>query len=129
MVVHVGAGTGYYSAVLSTPVLPSERVQAYEIEKSLAHRAARNLDPFEAVSVMHGDAPAMKLPDCDLIYVDAGVNSPLGAWLRALRANGRIIFPQCPSTSVSLTLLTRRSENDFADRLLAVLVHTVHRRI
>ena len=117
-VVHVGAGTGYYSAILSMLVLPSGRVQAYEIEESLAHRAVSNLDPFEAISVVHGDATAMKLPDCDLIYVNAGVVSPPGAWLRALRPNGRIIFPWCPSSSVSLTLLMTKSESGFAVRLL-----------
>lgn len=118
VVVHVGAGTGYYSAILSMLVLPKGRVQAYEIEESLAHRAAYNLDPFEAVSVVHGDATAVELPDCDLIYVNAGVVSPPGAWLRALRPNGRIIFPWCPSSSVSLTLLMTRSESGFAVRPL-----------
>jgi protein-L-isoaspartate(D-aspartate) O-methyltransferase len=118
VVVHVGAGTGYYSAILSMLVLPKGRVQAYEIEESLAHRAASNLDPFEAVGVVHGDATAMELPDCDLIYVNAGVVSPPGSWLRALRPSGRIIFPWSPSNSVSLTLLMTRSENGFAVRIL-----------
>lgn len=117
-VVHIGAGTGYYSAILSMLVLPKGRVLAYEIEKSLAHRATYNLDPFEAVSVVHGDATAMDLPDCDLIYVNAGVVSPPGSWLRALRPSGRIIFPWCPSSSVSLTLLITRTESGFAARSL-----------
>lgn len=118
VVVHIGAGTGYYSAILSVLVLPNGRVEAYEIEESLARRAAFNLDPFEAVSVTHGDATAMELPSCDLIYVNAGVVSPPVSWLRALRPSGRIIFPWCPSSNVSLTLLMTKSESGFAVRPL-----------
>lgn len=117
-VVHVGAGTGYYSAILSMLVLPKGRVLAYEIEESLAHRAAHNLRPFETVGVVHGDATTIALPDCDLIYVNAGVVSPPGSWLRALRPGGRIIFPWCPSSHVSLTLLMTRTERGFAARPL-----------
>jgi protein-L-isoaspartate(D-aspartate) O-methyltransferase len=117
-VVHVGAGTGYYTALLSMLVLPNGRVQAYEIDASLAHRAVENLAPFERVSVTHGDATRMDLPECDLIYVNAGVVSPPGSWLRALRPGGRIIFPWNPSSSVGLTLLMTRSQSGFSVRPL-----------
>src|SRR6516162_4020627 len=42
-VVHVGAGTGYYSAVLAAIVGPAGRVTAIEIDAALAARAAQNL--------------------------------------------------------------------------------------
>ncbi|HET9208677.1 MAG TPA: hypothetical protein VFO28_20715, partial [Burkholderiaceae bacterium] len=42
-VLHVGAGTGYYSAILAHLVGPGGRVIAYESEAHLAARAAANL--------------------------------------------------------------------------------------
>jgi protein-L-isoaspartate(D-aspartate) O-methyltransferase len=50
-VAHIGAGTGYYSAILSMLVRPGGRVIAFEIEEELAAAARRNLAPFENVSV------------------------------------------------------------------------------
>jgi hypothetical protein len=46
MVTHVGAGTGYYSAVLSMLVLPGGSLTAYEIDNELAKAARRNLAPL-----------------------------------------------------------------------------------
>ena len=48
-VTQVGAGGGYYTAVLSMLVLPDGKVVAYEIDAGLAHAARRNLIPFENV--------------------------------------------------------------------------------
>ena len=52
-VVHVGAGTGYYTAVLSALVGETGQVDAYEIEPELARQAAANLAEFSQVMV-HG---------------------------------------------------------------------------
>jgi protein-L-isoaspartate(D-aspartate) O-methyltransferase len=46
IVIHVGAGTGYYSAILSMLVLPGGRVYAVEIEEKLAVAARTNLPPL-----------------------------------------------------------------------------------
>ena len=42
-VVHVGAGTGYYSAILAEIVGRAGRVTAIEIDPALAARAGENL--------------------------------------------------------------------------------------
>lgn len=47
LICHIGAGTGYYTAILSLLVLPDGRVEAFEIEADLARQAQRNLKPFE----------------------------------------------------------------------------------
>ena len=44
-IVHVGAGTGYYTAVLAELVGSAGRVTAFEVDKNLAARARRNLTP------------------------------------------------------------------------------------
>jgi protein-L-isoaspartate(D-aspartate) O-methyltransferase len=117
-IVHVGAGAGYYTALLSMLALPDGRVHAFDIEPALARRASRNLTPFEGVSVVQGDATALPLPDCDVIYVNAGVVSPPGSWLKALRPGGRIVFPWRPSQHLGVALIMTRAEASFTVRHL-----------
>ncbi len=117
-VVQVGAGSGYYTAILSMLVLPRGRVEAYEIEATLAVRAGRNLLPFENASVTCGNATEIDLPECDVIYVNAGVVCPPIGWLMALRRSGRIIFPWSPSSQFGLALLMTKAESGFAVRPL-----------
>lgn len=117
-IVHIGAGTGYYTALLSMLALPNGRVHALEIEPALARRASDNLVPFEGVSVVQGDATELPLPDCDLIYVNAGVVSLPGSWLKALRPSGRIIFPWRPSQQIGLALMMTRAKASFTVRLI-----------
>ena len=112
-VVHVGAGTGYYTAILSMLVLPNGRVDAFEIEADLAAAARHNLEPFESVSVTTGDAVSLPLPQADLIYVNAGVVAPPLHWLRALRPGGRMIFPWRPSKTVGIAALVTRTPSGF----------------
>ncbi len=117
-IVHIGAGAGYYTALLSMLALPSGRVHAYEIEPGLARRASDNLAPFEGVTVVQGDATELPLPDCDVIYVNAGVVSPPGPWLKALRPGGRIVFPWRPSTQLGVAVMMTRADTSFTVRLL-----------
>jgi protein-L-isoaspartate(D-aspartate) O-methyltransferase len=117
-VCHIGAGTGYYSAILSVLTLPGGAVKAFEIDENLAHKARRNLEPFENVSVTTGDATRLPLPPSDLIYVNAGVVAPPPSWLRALRQRGRMIFPWRPSETVALTLMLTRAGEAFTLKAL-----------
>lgn len=112
-VTHIGAGTGYYTAILSMLVLPGGRVHAFEIEERLAAAARRNLLPFENASVTAANAARVELPVSDLIYVNAGVIAPPVAWLLALRLGGRMIFPWRPAKSVALATLVTAKASGF----------------
>jgi len=107
-VCHIGAGTGYYTAILSMLVFPDGSVHAYEIDAKLAATARENLKPFEGVSVIHGDATRLPIPSCDLVYVNAGVAVPPISWLNALKPNARMIFPWRPAERVGLTVIISR---------------------
>jgi protein-L-isoaspartate(D-aspartate) O-methyltransferase len=111
---HIGAGTGYYSAILSVLALPRGTVNAIEIDENLARRARDNLEPFENVSVIHGDATQLPLPPSDLIYVNAGVVTPPVGWLKALRLHGRMIFPWRPSQTTALAIIISRRQAGFS---------------
>src|SRR5215831_11413874 len=52
---HVGAGTGYYTAVLARCTGPSGRLVAFEVDAALADRARANLAASPWVDVRHGD--------------------------------------------------------------------------
>jgi protein-L-isoaspartate(D-aspartate) O-methyltransferase len=113
-VCHIGAGTGYYTAILSVLTLPSGSVRAFEIEQELAEKARANLQPFKDISVTHGDATRLPLPSSDLIYVNAGVAAPPLHWLQALNPHGRIIFPWRPSPAAGLAVIILRQKAGFS---------------
>jgi protein-L-isoaspartate(D-aspartate) O-methyltransferase len=112
---HVGAGTGYYSAILAQLVGAGGRVIAYEIEADLAARAANNLAGLPQASVRAISGAAAPLPDADVIYVSAGATHPVAAWLDALRLGARLMFPLTPDDGAGCMLLvTRRSPHSYA---------------
>jgi protein-L-isoaspartate(D-aspartate) O-methyltransferase len=66
------------------------------------------------VSVIQGDATRLPLPPSDLIYVNAGVVTPPLGWLKALRPQGRMIFPWRPSQAVGLAIIISRRQVGFS---------------
>jgi len=91
-VFHVGAGFGYFSAILAELVGKSGHVIASEIDPDLQPHARRNLAAFETVEVV-GDALAYQLPPVDVIFVSAGMSDIPSAWTSALRTGGRLLVP------------------------------------
>ncbi len=117
--VHVGAGTGYYTAVLALLVGEQGRVDAYEIEPELALRAAGNLAGLSKVAVHDRSGAEAPLPACDVLYVNAAADQPLAVWLDALRPGGRLLFPLEPhGADGQMLLLTRRAESSWSARFL-----------
>ena len=92
-VVHVGIGTGYYTAILAHLVGPSGKVTAIEVDPGLAARAQANLAAFANVRVLQGDGATVPFDAADAIYVNAGVTRPADAWLDGLTEGGRLIVP------------------------------------
>lgn len=118
--VHIGAGTGYYSAILAALVGPTGCVVAYEIEPDLAERARRNLQHVPNVHVVAGSATGTALPAADVVYVNAGATHPPDPWLDALNPQGRLIFPLTPDTGYGgMLLVTRRGAAAYAAALIA----------
>jgi protein-L-isoaspartate(D-aspartate) O-methyltransferase len=117
-IIHVGAGTGYYTAILSRLVLPGGRVEAFEYEPDLAEQAKHNLQDYANVLVCAESAFGRALPKADLIYVNAGVLAPDAEWLRALNPGGRLIFPWQPHKGWGPAVLVRRQAGGFRARPL-----------
>lgn len=110
-VVHIGAGTGYYTAVLAALVGTGGSIVAYEIEADLAELARKNLNDLQNVSVVAASATEADIPKADVVYVSAGATHPVSKWLDALNVGGRLIFPLTPNEGFGgMLLVTRRSE-------------------
>lgn len=92
-IAHIGAGAGYYSAILAELVGPQGHVLAVEFDADLAKQAATNLTNYDNVEVVHGDGAAWPQSDVDGVYVNFGVARPADAWVERLRSKGRLVFP------------------------------------
>jgi protein-L-isoaspartate(D-aspartate) O-methyltransferase len=107
-VLQIGAGTGYYTAILAHLVGANGRVHAFEIDEGLAARAGENLRGLPHVEVQAKSGVGSELPKADLIYVCAGAAQPARAWLEALRSGGRLLFPLAPESVLGGMLLVRK---------------------
>ena len=111
--IHVGAGTGYYTAVMARCVGPAGRVVAFEVDEALATRARANLADVPWVEVRNADASSSLGEPANGILINAGVTHPLDLWLDALADGGRIVLPLTaammgPIGKGILVLATRR---------------------
>jgi protein-L-isoaspartate(D-aspartate) O-methyltransferase len=119
-VVHIGAGTGYYTAILTKLVGNTGSVVAYEIERPLAEQAAENLSDLSNVKVHNRSGAEGPLPSCDVVYVSAGATAPLDIWLDALRPGGRLVFPLTPAAGIgAMLLLTRKANGSFSAKFIS----------
>jgi protein-L-isoaspartate(D-aspartate) O-methyltransferase len=128
-VLHVGCGLGYYTAVMAHCVGPSGRIIAYEVDRTLAAEARRNLAATAWVDVRHGDASQPAGESFDAILVNAGVTHPLDAWLDALAPGGRMVLP-LTSTIVPMGdtigkglvfVVSKESDASFSARALTIV--------
>jgi protein-L-isoaspartate(D-aspartate) O-methyltransferase len=92
-VVHIGTGTGYYTAILAHLAGSSGRVTGIEYDPELAARAKANFEGTPNVEIIEGDGTLASFDPADLIYVNAGCTQPARNWLDRLRDGGRLILP------------------------------------
>ena len=92
-VVHIGAGVGYYSAILAHTVGESGRVTAIEFDGGLAVRLWANFAGLPNVRALPGDGAQIAFDPADVIYVNAGATRPADIWLDRLNDGGRLILP------------------------------------
>jgi protein-L-isoaspartate(D-aspartate) O-methyltransferase len=114
IVLQIGAGTGYYTAILAELAGPKGRVYAYEIDERLARLARENLKDIATVELRERSGIASDLPSVDVIYVCAGAAQPATEWLEALRPGGRLVFPLAPEGMLGGMLMITRPEQGAA---------------
>lgn len=124
-VVHIGCGTGYYTAILAEMVGPSGNVVALEVDAELAAQSAANLREYRQVKILHLDGATVAPGHSDAILVNAGVTHSPKAWLNDLAPRGVLVLPlligKDPSSSDSLVIRIVRGDEGFAATPLTVL--------
>ena len=116
-VLHVGCGTGYYSALIAHAVGSTGSVVSIDIDESLAQTARRNLADTPWVEVRNGNGTDVSGESFDAIFINAGVTHPHERWLDALKPGGRLLVPLTftaramgPIGKGVMTLITRNGE-------------------
>ena len=118
-VIHVGTGTGYYTAILSQLAGTSGSVYGFEVDPEMTARAEENLREYQNVQLEHRSGARPPLPEADVIYVSAGATDPLPVWLDALRTGGRLLFPLTGENgSGGMLLVTSRGGARYDARFL-----------
>jgi protein-L-isoaspartate(D-aspartate) O-methyltransferase len=92
-VYHLGAGLGYYTAIIAELAASGGTVIAAEIDATLAERARTNLAPWTHATVFAADGASLDPGPVDAIIVNAGATHPLPIWLDALKPGGRMLLP------------------------------------
>jgi len=123
-VLHIGCGTGYYSAILAEIVGKDGSVDAVDVNAALVERAGVALSPWRNVRAVCDDGARLDAKSYDLIVVCAGLTHPLGAWLDGLTPNGRLVFPLTAGDASKtwgsgvMLLISRMGAGAFAARFL-----------
>jgi protein-L-isoaspartate(D-aspartate) O-methyltransferase len=106
-VVHIGTGTGYYTAILAHLAGPSGRVTGIEYEPELAARTKANFVSCPNVEIVEGDGTLVSFDRADVIYVNAGCTRPAQNWLDRLADGGRLILPMASDKGFGAKSLQR----------------------
>jgi protein-L-isoaspartate(D-aspartate) O-methyltransferase len=126
-VVQIGAGLGYYTAILAHLVGEDGRVSAAEVHRPIGAQAARNLAAMEQVDLFVGDGSQLKIESADLMLVHAGISDLPPAWLHGLAPSGALVVsltftsPEFRTIGLGVTLKIRPHSND---RFSAAFVST-----
>ncbi|MBV8523563.1 MAG: methyltransferase domain-containing protein [Acetobacteraceae bacterium] len=118
-VLHLGCGTGYYSAIMAEIVGSHGSVTALEIDEGLAEQARRALEPWRQATVITADVASYHPGLVDAIVASAGATHPRAVWLDSLNRGGRLLIPLTAEDRGGVMLLATRQDADvFAARLI-----------
>ena len=119
-VLHLGCGTGYYTAIIAELVGSAGRVTAVEIDATLAERARAALADWPQVTLIRADGARTSFEPVDAIVASAGATHPQNSWLDALRPGGRLLFPMTTLRDGpgAVLLVNRLTEEGLSARFL-----------
>ena len=95
-ILQIGAGSGYYTAILAELAGPHGHVVATEVDPDLAEMSVLALRDRTNVSVRHMNGATELTSEeepFDLVVAFAGVTHPAPKWLGALKPDGRMLLP------------------------------------
>ena len=132
-VMHIGAGVGYYTAIMAYLVGRRGRVTAIEYDPVLAVRLTNNLAVADNIRAVHGDGTTARFDPADVILVNAGAVRPAPSWLDGLKDGGRLIlpmtamgFPTVDASRGAVFRIERRGDDFNAHWLSSVGIYPCH---
>ncbi len=123
-VVHIGCGTGYYTAIFAELVGESGHVTAIEMDEVLAEVARENLEPWSQVDVKQADGTRFDAGAADAILVNAGATHPAPLWLERMLPGGKLIVPltvNAPTHGGGWVLKVHHTAKGFAARFISTV--------
>lgn len=117
-VLHIGAGLGYYTAIIAKALGSTGSVLAIEREPDLARQAAARLKNFDGVEVIEADGAIFEPGPVDVVIASAGGTHPADQWLDALRAEGRLVMPLTDQHGQGAFWLFQRREEGLSAKWL-----------
>jgi len=121
-VYHLGAGAGYYTAIIAEVVGRGGCVVASEVHAELGPVAEKNLADRANVTVQVGDGTQFDPGECDAMLINAGMTHPLPLWLDRLSPGGRLVLPitmpMAPNLGKGVMLKIIRHPNGYAAQLV-----------
>ena len=128
-VVHIGTGTGYYTALIAHIVGPSGMVHGIEIDPGLVRAAHANLADWPWATVHEGNGSSGLPPNLDVIVVHAGSTHIFDTWLDALADGGRLLVsltvPMPGMSSIlskGMVLVATRDKDNWGARFTSPVV-------
>jgi len=116
-VVHIGCGSGYYTAILAELVGADGSVVGLEVHETLCARAQEALKTNQNTTILRRSG-AEYCPSADVIYANAGATRPLDLWLDALRDGGQLIFPLTGSGGWGVMMRIRKDAATWPAKVL-----------
>lgn len=123
-ILQIGAGVGYYTAILHQLTGTEGRVLAYETDAGLAERAALNLAGRDGVSVRHGNAATDLAGELtregpfDLVIAFAGVTHVPASWSERLSTSGQLLVPLTGTRGWGAMILAKVDKGGFVAQTL-----------
>ncbi len=117
-VVHIGTGSGYYTAIIARLVGSTGRVTAIEYDAAFAQRAAANLACARNIEVTCADGTSHDFDPADGIYVNSGATRPASRWLDQLKPSGRLVMVLTAGNRWGQILKVQRAAAGYAATLL-----------
>jgi protein-L-isoaspartate(D-aspartate) O-methyltransferase len=112
-VLHVGAGVGYYTAIIAEAIGPTGSVLAIEADAELAGRARTNLAAWPNVRVVAGDGSTFDPGAFDAGFINCGATTLMPAWIDNLAPGGRLHVPLTSGQiKYGAMLLVQRADGD-----------------
>jgi protein-L-isoaspartate(D-aspartate) O-methyltransferase len=118
-VLQIGAGAGYFTAILAELVGRDGRVLGLEVDDRLAADAEANLKAWPRASVRKVDDIAPIEGQWDVVIAFAGATAPPLGWLDAMAEGGRAMIPLTGAHRTGMILRVDRTKEGFAARYMS----------